>query len=845
MNQDLMNIYNNYEEGIHLFSGILNQYANIPQQNFSVDEKAQVETLQNGILALENLKVKLVNYSETGVEEDTDLENKAVSKAMGLVDSISTPPPDVAETIAKATNGMDTKKVDDEEDAVSVVKTPGNDKSSMNTFTPLTNIDNNDINSFKPQTKGSSALNKPKPLIADNKGDDINSYKLTGDPNQGQEINAYRPMVTGNESINGFKPLVNGSDNFSSAFFANVENTINNFSGSFYIGGKGYSSDIGKWIKKGESALDKKPIDQYTADLVSTSVTGGIAGAAVDLALSALTRRLSYDDYAENCRNKGIEPLSKDAYTIGTVNNLKTSLLRGGLIGAGINLVAKGGRTGALGFRIGVSPASVPMANFSNDKGEVVFSLTGHDLDDLLQYASIKAENEMRFKYNNSLSTLNFSDFLKARENEYLSALNGFFNNAMNRVINYSYNEEHFANAGDAARGAAIGGLIAGGGAGLMAALNKNKLYDAYAAGERAQGRDPMSRAKWVLLSDEVKKSAGMGLLAGGLGGAAINISRKRGNYPTITTNNNNDNNDNNKKNWSSGNRKVSKAYQDYKTYEKLVSELQTAVDSGDENKINMIKTQLNKVKSKAGSKSIADNLDIDTKLSGANLLKNLKKRKEKLSYANSTEHQERSNRALNADYNDPEHLQDIINTLKKDRNYKKNSEKETMVKQLTARKKLIGLINSQGKNLRNQNDLNNFVKKINDMDPDLATYIQKMPELRSLTSQQVADNINLQGGKAFERDGTYYVLKEDGTERPIAAQGINTKAFKSNLLSHIGSKKYNKGISDKLKSLLFSSFERQYGYMPNISNPQFKHFCFSLCREGKLNGQQLYELFN
>ena len=170
MNQDLMNIYNNYEEGIHLFSGILNQYANIPQQNFSVDEKAQVETLQNGILALENLKVKLVNYSETGVEEDTDLENKAVSKAMGLVDSISTPPPDVAETIAKATNGMDTKKVDDEEDAVSVVKTPGNDKSSMNTSTPLTNIDNNDINSFKPQTKGSSALNKPEPLIADNKG---------------------------------------------------------------------------------------------------------------------------------------------------------------------------------------------------------------------------------------------------------------------------------------------------------------------------------------------------------------------------------------------------------------------------------------------------------------------------------------------------------------------------------------------------------------------------------------------------------------------------------------------------------------------------------------------------
>lgn len=536
-------VLENYNQGLTLFRNCLKEYENIPAQNYSLLDKSNMETLQNGVLALENLMVKYANFCKTGIEEDNTLENKAVQKAIHLAFSLS------PESI---------EKTDELEDNSNTVKAIGNEKSEMNTFNPTCNIDNNEMNKFIVTNKGDSSINTPEPLINDQTGIEINSNKVVGDHGQGTEINEGKPIVRGDESINSFKPIVNNSsiDSVLQAFSSSINNSLENFSGLFYLGDKSYSSDIGKWIKKGSTELDKKPIDRYTADLISTAITGGIAGAAVDMALSALTRRLSYDDYAENCRNKGIEPLSKDAYTIGTVNHLKTSLMRGGAIGAGVNMIAKGGKEAALGFRLGVSPASMPLANFSNDKNEVLFSLTGQDLDDMINYSSIKALNEMRYRYDNSIKTVNFSDWLNGRPAEYLQVLEGYFSQTLEKVIKGSVEECNFAllapadqkklgnsNAtqGDAYRGALVGAAIGGIGGGALAAMKKNKLYDAYAAGERAQGREPISRAKWVLLSDEVKKSAGLGLLGGGVLGAGINVARKNNGTLTGVTGGNND----------------------------------------------------------------------------------------------------------------------------------------------------------------------------------------------------------------------------------------------------------------------------------------------------------------
>lgn len=889
-------VLENYNQGLTLFRSCLKEYENIPAQNYSLLDKSNMETLQNGVLALENLMVKYANFCKTGIEEDNSLENKAVQKAIHLAFSLS------PESI---------EKTDELEDNSNTVKAMGNEKSEMNTFNPTCNIDNNELNKFIVTNKGDSSINTPEPLINDQTGMEINSNKVVGDHGQGTEINEGKPIVRGDESINSFKPIVNNSsiDSVLQAFSSSINNSLENFSGLFYLGDKSYSSDIGKWIKKGSTELDKKPIDRYTADLISTAITGGIAGAAVDMALSALTRRLSYDDYAENCRNKGVEPLSKDAYTIGTVNHLKTSLMRGGAIGAGVNMIAKGGKEAALGFRLGVSPASMPLANFSNDKNEVLFSLTGQDLDDMINYSSIKALNEMKYRYDNSIKTINFSDWLNGRPAEYLQVLEGYFSQTLEKVIKGSVEECNFAflaaadqkrlgksNAteGDAYRGALLGAAIGGIGGGALAAMKKNKLYDAYAAGERAQGREPISRAKWVLLSDEVKKSAGLGLLGGGVLGAGINVARKNNGSFTGITGGNNDSswsdNSEDSNNSGGGKRKDIQNPLDNirKLNESFLTRLKEAKGKGDQAGVesaiksyNLAFDKLTKTKSlsKAYLNNKAMEIKIDTskillddKDSSKNIVHNNKLFNELLGEINTknqlaekygkslTKNNEAINSRLKSAKDKAKSLRfrdDVSDKTKKNLNDDNQALQEVMarIKDSTNFEKLHEdierTLNKYPNAHRASKILNNIELKSDQFErsrPALARNLNTMSRKQLHEKGYVIvdknnNHLSMNKGKSHFIVGSIlknnpgYIIKQmlpNGVIIPVrSGSNGDFKTIKAEFLKNVenGYKEFINKISPYLVG-----FSNLYGYIPENTDPRFLHYCFSLIRKGKLS---------
>lgn len=888
-------VLENYNQGLTLFRNCLKEYENIPSQNYSLLDKSNMETLQNGILALENLMVKYANFCKTGIEEDNTLENNTVQKALHLAFSLS------PESI---------EKKDELEDNSNSVKAIGNEKSEMNTFNPTCNIDNNEMNKFIVTNKGDSSINTPEPLINDQSGTEINSNKVVGDHGQGTEINEGKPIVRGDESINSFKPIVNNSsmDSVLEAFSSSVNNSLENFSGLFYLGDKSYSSDIGKWVKKGSSELDKKPIDRYTADLISTAITGGITGAAVDLALSALTRRLSYDDYAENCRNKGIEPLSKDAYTIGTVNHLKTSLLRGGAIGAGVNMIAKGGKDAALGFRLGVSPASMPLANFSNENNEVLFSLTGEDLDDMINYSSIKAISEMKYRYNNSIKTVDFSTWLEGRPSEYLNVLEGYFGQTLKKVIKGSIDECNFAllaeadqkrlgksNAtqGDAYRGALLGAAIGGLGGGALAAMKKNKLYDAYAAGERAQGREPISRAKWVLLSDEVKKSAGLGALGGGVLGAGVNVARKNnGTLTGITGGNSYDYYEDDSNNNSGGGKKNINNPLDNvrKLNETFLNELAAAKNSGKqsdyENAIRKYNTAIEKIKKskqfdpqKAGGKYLSDIIDNELNLTkhiniSDDILSNNKeweRVKKSISGINQKagnygrefiKNNEAVNSRLTSARDQAKSLR-FKDSVTETEALKNNNENQVFQKAMAIikntpdskeRNKQLDALYKKYPNTSAQNEIQNILSNLNS-DQSKRTPKRIIEDLKNLTREQIQNS----GYVIVDSNGKLIPSSKTNAKNTLVGNilqnnpGSTIKRIDSNgTMSDIrsGSKgdyqtikeealaKVNKAYNGFVGGIshLFKGFSDIYGYKPETTDPRFLHYCFSLVREGKLS---------
>lgn len=156
-------------------------------------------------------------------------------------------------------------------------------------------------------------------------------------------------------------------------------------------------------------------------------------------------------------------------------------------------------------------------------KSGVQFSILPQDVKDLIDYCFIKAENHP-------------TNFDSNKELDKFYTLKNLFDETMYDVINFSVNEmdfsrgTNFSNAlietakdkGNAKNGAIAGALLGGLGAGAISAIKKNKDYNAYAAAERAAGRTPVSRAKWVLMSSEVLSSAGMGAAGGAVAGSAV-----------------------------------------------------------------------------------------------------------------------------------------------------------------------------------------------------------------------------------------------------------------------------------------------------------------------------------
>lgn len=455
-----------------LFSGHLKAFENIPQQNFSAKDFTAIDRLKAGIDALDSIVIKAQNFSE---ESDEPLDLSPEKAAISLAD----------ETVSELEN----KNIDENVKDPLIKDDPTAD-----------NEDKDDDESHSSNDKDDAATEYVKKLLSDQKGDMTEEQKE-------EELEDFRPNII--------------DEPVKEAFFSYVdEYTMKNFGGYVSIGDKTISTDLGAWNKAADKKLDQYPISDKNVSLLEKGGKGFLIGLGLHYALSALKRNLDYKDYVKKCEEQGIEPINKSDYTIGNLENLKESAIIGGTLGASGNI----------------------LRDHLETKSGKNFSLTQQDILDIMEYSNINAVRNMAICFSNQygkkpdIESKEFHNWLNEANEIYFSELKDQFNRNINRVIDYSIREypffqmANFATMKDAVKGGAIGGLIGGLGMGAMEAIKKNKDYDMYAAQERAQGRVPISRAKWVFLSDEVLKKAGMGALGGVAAGSTINIIRNRDN---------------------------------------------------------------------------------------------------------------------------------------------------------------------------------------------------------------------------------------------------------------------------------------------------------------------------
>lgn len=456
-----------------LFSGHLKAFENIPQQNFSAKDFTAIDRLKAGIEALDSIVIKAQNFSE---ESDEPLDLSPEKAAISLAD----------ETVGELEN----KNLGE------------NVKDPLTKDDPTAdNEDKDDDESHSSDDKDDAATEYVKKLLSDQKGDMTDEQKE-------EELEDFRPNII--------------DEPVKEAFFSYVdEYTMKNFGGYVSIGDKTISTDLGAWNKAADKKLDQYPISDKNVSLLEKGGKGFLIGLGLHYALSALKRNLDYKDYVKKCEEQGIEPINKSDYTIGNLENLKESAIIGGTLGASGNI----------------------LRDHLETKSGKNFSLTQQDILDIMEYSNINAVRNMAICFSNQygkkpdIESKEFHNWLNGANEIYFSELKDQFNRNINRVIDYSIREypffqmANFATMKDAVKGGAIGGLIGGLGMGAIEAIKKNKDYDMYAAQERAQGRVPISRAKWVFLSDEVLKKAGMGALGGVAAGSTINIIRNKDNH--------------------------------------------------------------------------------------------------------------------------------------------------------------------------------------------------------------------------------------------------------------------------------------------------------------------------
>lgn len=441
------------------FSKHLTALKNIPPQNFSSEDQANMYHLQNGIDALKSLTQKITAFSEGDKTPDTSIENVAIEKASEVADSLE---------------GQTGK---------SQVGEPGDvDKLLENMYkaSELT-----EINDFKPKAGA------PK------------------------------------EDINDWTPETNRIDNIMEAFSNYVANdyysktTGRNFSPKLHIGSKSISLSPKDWLKVGAKktkGIREAQLDPVLNNTLQTGLKGASIGAVIDIAASALARNLNYEDYVELCKLKGVEPLEKSKYTIGTIEDLKKSILRGGSLGAVSSIAIKGGKGAMEGFKNN-------MINYSDVLTEEDF-VDANAMAKEITFNTLKQNYSFIAGYYPSNTDFSFKKWMEDNSDEVFSLLADNYNKILEETVT-------FANASvqDIAKGASIGGALGALSATAMKAIKANKSYDAYAAEAAAKGEKPVSRARYIAQSKDLLKSAGKGALVGGALGAGATVMKGDSNF--------------------------------------------------------------------------------------------------------------------------------------------------------------------------------------------------------------------------------------------------------------------------------------------------------------------------
>ena len=350
---------------------------------------------------------------------------------------------------------------------------------------------------------------------------------------------------------------------------------LKNF-GFVALGDKVYNTNIGAQLRGAERSLNDIQINDNTAKLAGLGLIGG----ALALAYKSLKNKKSYSEYSRDCQNNDIKPISENQYN----QDYLAQKLNG--------YVA---------------------ANFNNIYGKEYF-VTANDIQDLANYSLIKTK-EM---YESSKAPINFSN--SDDQLVFFSYLKDNFNKALSIFMEYNHKNypfmKNFATMGTPVKQGLIGGLIGVAGLGGLEAMKKAKDYDAYAAFERANGRVPLSKAKWVLLSEEVLNKATLG----GVGGAAVGAGHAllKGNKPleyvsvnaTNTGNTKNINNKNSNNKWGSFNG--------------------AGADKNNQNILKGYDYERNKITSSMGSKEKRDYFGDGRKLTKNEILAELDSRRNK-----------------------------------------------------------------------------------------------------------------------------------------------------------------------------------------------------------------------
>lgn len=281
------------------------------------------------------------------------------------------------------------------------------------------------------------------------------------------------------------------------AFFSYVnEITLKNF-GFVALGDKFYNTNLTAQAHNIDKKLDQTKIDKGT----STLIGAGLLTTSLLLAYQALKNKKNYNEYATEAQNKNVRPLSETEYE-------------------------------KLSKEDGLENKTYEGFSYTDINGNPIFILK-NDICDLVNYSLIKADESIEKSIQNNI---NFSKSELSSDEIYFSVLKSQFDKNFSTFLEYNYYAipflRNFDTLKDPVKKGLIGGAIGAIGLGGIEAMKKSKDYDAYAAMERAHGRIPVSKAKWVLSSEEVLSKAALGGVGGAAAGAGLSMLKNNNKEP-------------------------------------------------------------------------------------------------------------------------------------------------------------------------------------------------------------------------------------------------------------------------------------------------------------------------